>query len=48
MKNMVAIGGDGMFTKKLGEEPIITVFIKSLIRILQIAKQELGDMDSYV
>jgi len=48
MKNMMSIGNLGMLAKKVGEEPIMTLFIKSIIRILQISKNEVGDIDGYV
>lgn len=48
IKNLMAIGNEGMLTKKVGEEPVMTLFIKSIIRILQISKSEIGDIDSYV
>lgn len=48
IKNLMMIGNQGMLTKKVGEEPIMTLFIKSLIRILQISKNEIGDIDAYI
>jgi DNA integrity scanning protein DisA with diadenylate cyclase activity len=48
MKNLLSIGNEGMLTKKIGEEPIMTLFIKSIIRILQISKNEIGDIDAYI
>jgi hypothetical protein len=48
IKNLIAIGKNDMFIKKVGEVPIITIFVKSIIRILQIAKNEMGDLDSYI
>lgn len=48
IKNIMAIGNEGMLTKKIGEVPIMTLFIKTIIKILQISKNEIGDVDSYV
>lgn len=48
IKNLTKFGNEGFLVKKIGEEPVITVFIKSIIRILQISKSEIGDTDAYV
>lgn len=48
IRNLMHIGNEGMLTKKVGNEPIMTLFIKSIIRILQISKSEIGDIDAYV
>ena len=38
----------GIFAKKLQEIPLITFFIKSIIKILQIARKETGGVNQYV
>lgn len=37
-----------MLIKKVGEVPVLTLFIKSLIKILQISRNDTGDLDGYV
>lgn len=48
IKNIIQIGGDGLLSKKVGEEPLLMLVIKSLLRIFQIQKNEVGDIDAYV
>ena len=48
IKNLMSIGGIGIFIKKIQDIPLITFFIKALIKILQIARNESGGVNHYV
>lgn len=48
IKNIMAIGGMGLFAKKIQEIPLITFFIRALIKILQITRKETGGVNQYV
>lgn len=48
MKNIMRIGNQGMLTKKIGDAPLISFFIKGIIKILQIARNETGGVNNYV
>jgi hypothetical protein len=48
IKNLIAIGKDGMLYKKVGEVPIMSMFIKAIVRILQISKNDTGSLDGYI
>lgn len=42
IKNLIAFGKEGILIKKVGEMPVMTLFMKSILKILQISKNETG------
>ena len=47
-KGIIKFGNHGMMVKKIGEEPIMLVLVKGLVRILQITREEDVNTNAYI